>query len=276
MTYTEVVFTLTSSKDYQQDLLINALAEAGFDTFEETESGFNAYVPTPDFDENILRSVLASFDFPISYTTTEIQQQNWNQVWESNFSPIAIAGKCYVRATFHEPRPEYPYGIVIDPKMAFGTGHHQTTATVIELMLDETFQDKVVLDMGCGTGILSILADKLGAKEVVAIDNDRICYESTIENSQLNAATHVICVCGSEESIPSTLFDVVLANINRNILLHQMKDYAAALAKQGVLIISGFYTEDLTVLTEEARKFNLVLAESRSSDNWVAAKFLRD
>jgi len=275
MTYIEVVFFLTSNQDYHQDLLINALAEAGFDTFEETESGFNAYIRSDDFDEGTLKEIVDSFsaEISVSYLAKEIRQENWNQVWESNFSPIAIAGNCYVRATFHDPKPEYPYEIVIDPKMAFGTGHHQTTAAVMELMLSEDFEGKTVLDMGCGTGILAILANKLGASDIVAIDNDEVCYNSTIENSGLNNANAVKAVCGSEERIPEKEFDIILANINRNILLDQIQAYAGVLADTGTLIISGFFTEDLPLLSSEAEKYNLIFTESKIIDNWVAAKF---
>ena len=275
MTYIEVVFSLTSNQDYHQDLLINALAEAGFDTFEETESGFNAYIRSDDFDEETLKEAVDSLgpEVSVSYQVKEIRQENWNQVWESNFSPISIGGKVYVRATFHDPKPECPYEIVIDPKMAFGTGHHQTTAAVMELMLSEDFEGKTVLDMGCGTGILAILANKLGAGDVVAIDNDEVCYNSTIENSALNTAEVVEAIWGSDESIPEKVFDIVLANINRNILLQQIQAYARVLSDSGSLIISGFFTQDFEMLSSEAEKYNLIFTESKIIDNWVAAKF---
>src|ERR1700730_1959313 len=165
MNYYELRFTTKPIEEYQQDLLINELAEIGFDTFEEVEQGFKAYIPSADFNQALLEEHLvpyhAMFDF--TYDVNVIPQKNWNQVWESNFEPIQIRDKIYVRATFHPQKPEFPYEIVIDPKMAFGTGHHETTSMMMDLMLDADLKDKKMLDMGCGTGILAILASKLGA-----------------------------------------------------------------------------------------------------------------
>ncbi|HQS06819.1 MAG TPA: 50S ribosomal protein L11 methyltransferase, partial [Daejeonella sp.] len=169
MTYLELVFILHTAEEFHKDLLINALSEVGFDTFEDTDQGFKAYIPEFELDQSKVDSLAADFSelFSFTYTLNKIPHQNWNEVWESNFEPIQVAGKCYIRATFHEAHPEFEHEIVIDPKMAFGTGHHQTTALMMEFMLEEDFQGKKVLDMGCGTGILAILASKLGAKEVL-------------------------------------------------------------------------------------------------------------
>src|SRR6201985_171906 len=165
MDYYEILFTTITTEDYQQDLLINTLGQIGFDTFEELEFGFKAYIQADDFDKAVLDEALAAYRdmFTFSYEVTLIPQKNWNEVWESNFEPITISDKIFVRATFHEPRPEFEFEIVIDPKMAFGTGHHQTTSMMLELMLENDMAGKKVLDMGCGTGILAIMASKLGA-----------------------------------------------------------------------------------------------------------------
>src|SRR5690606_3531787 len=162
-----------------------------------------------------------------------IPHQNWNELWESNFEPLLIADRCYVRATFHEARPEYEFEIVIDPKMAFGTGHHQTTSLMIKLMMEEELKGKNVLDMGCGTGILGIFAYMLGASQVTAIDYDELCYQSALENAALNNYPQMQVICGSKEAIPNDTYDLILANINRNILLDQLEHYKAVLASNG-------------------------------------------
>lgn len=277
MNYYELLFTTITTEDYQQDLLIGALGDIGFDTFEEVDLGFKAYIPVDDFNEELLEEQLAPFRemFTFSYDITLIPQKNWNEVWESNFEPIEVSGQVFVRATFHAPRPEFPYEIIIDPKMSFGTGHHQTTAMMMQLILENDFKGKKVLDMGCGTAILAILASKLGAAELVAIDYDPICYDSTIENSALNNVTNITALCGSKEVIPNEQYDTILANINRNILLDQMESYAKVLKPGGEIYFSGFYeSPDLDIITDEARKYNLKYIAHKKDKEWVAAKFV--
>jgi ribosomal protein L11 methyltransferase len=277
MNYYELLFTTITPEDYLQDLLIGALGEIGFDTFEEVDLGFKAYIPVDDFNQEVLDNTLEVYRelFTFSYDITLIPQKNWNEVWESNFEPIEIGNQVFVRATFHQPRPEFPYEIVIDPKMAFGTGHHQTTAMMMALMLENDFASKRVLDMGCGTGILAILAAKLGAADVTAIDYDMICYESTIENSELNNIDNIQAICGSKEVIPDEQYDIILANINRNILLDQIARYAEVLKPGGEIYYSGFYeTPDLDIITEEARKYDLKYITHKKEKDWVAAKFI--
>ncbi len=278
MNYYELLFTTIPAEDYQQDLLINALGEIGFDTFEELDFGFKAYIPATDFDQVKLDAVLARYQemFSFSYEITLIPQKNWNEVWESNFEPLEIGGKIYVRATFHRSQPEFPFEIVIDPKMAFGTGHHQTTAMMLELMLENDFAGKKVLDMGCGTGILAIMASKLGAQTITAIDYDPVCYESTIENSKLNYIDNITALCGSKEVIPDKKFDTILANITRNILLDQLQYYSGALKPGGDVYLSGFYkTPDLDIITAKAGKHGLKYISHREDKDWVAAKFIK-
>ncbi len=278
MNYYELLFTTIPTEDYQQDLLINALGEIGFDTFEEVDFGFKAYIPSADFDQETLNETLAVYQdmFSFSYEITLIPQKNWNEVWESNFEPIEIGDKIFVRATFHQPKPEFPYEIVIDPKMAFGTGHHQTTSMMLEWALETDFAGKKVLDMGCGTGILAIMASKLGSGPVTAIDYDPVCYESTIENSALNNINNITALCGSKEVIPDEKYDIILANINRNILLDQMERYNEALLPGGEIYFSGFYeTPDLDIITEEAGKYGLKYISHKKNKDWVAAKFVK-
>lgn len=279
MNYFELLFTTLPTEDYHQDLLINALGEIGFDTFEELDFGFKAYIPADVFDQEQLDATLSAYRdmFSFSYEVTLIPQKNWNQVWESNFEPIQVGGKIYVRASFHEPQPEYLYEIVIDPKMAFGTGHHQTTSMMLEWMLETDFNNKRVLDMGCGTGILAIMAAKLGAATVTAIDYDQVCYDSTIENARLNNVTNIKALCGSKESIPNEKYDIILANINRNILIGQLPAYSRVLNYGGELYLSGFYEQpDLEIINTEAIMYHFRFINRKKGDEWVAAKYLKD
>jgi len=278
MDYYELLFTTHPAEDYQEDLLIDELAGIGFDTFEEIESGFKAYIPATEFNQQELDEHLKTYRamFSFNYEINLILQKNWNEVWESNFEPIQIRDRVYVRATFHPYRPEFPYEIVIDPKMAFGTGHHETTSMMMDLMLDADLSSKKVLDMGCGTGILAILTGKLGATDITAIDYDPVCYESTIENSALNNIDIIKALCGSKEAIPDQQYDIILANINRNILLDQMKRYSEVLKPGGEIYFSGFYeSPDLHIIREEAAKYSLKYVSHKKTKDWVAAKFIK-
>jgi ribosomal protein L11 methyltransferase len=278
MQYIQVTFTFSGIEEYQKDLLISELAEAGFNTFEDTESGFAAFIDFDDYNQNKLSEVLLQFEdeFIYNYTITEIAAQNWNEEWEKNFEPLIISDECYIRATFHEPQPQYRYEIVIDPKMAFGTGHHQTTTMMMQYILSSDLEGKKVLDMGCGTGILAILASKKGANTLLAIDNDEVCYQSTLENASLNHITNLEAACGGKEIIPESTFDVILANINRNILLDQINTYAGVLISGGSIFFSGFYeTPDLEMIEQECKKFNIIYKDHKKMGDWVAAHFIK-
>ena len=279
MKYCSVTFTFPTIEEWQRDLLIDTLGSIGYDTFENIDQGFVAYIPKSNLDVQALETVLLrevnGLDF--DYDINEIADQNWNKLWESNFQPITVDETCYVRATFHEPNLSIPYEIVIDPKMSFGTGHHQTTSMMLSYILENDFEGKEVLDMGCGTGILSILAVKRGAKHVLAIDYDEICVESVEENKLLNdVALFIDAELGSEERISGKVFDVILANINRNILMDQLHQYALSLKNGGQLYISGFYEgEDLHMLTQRAQSFGLAYQHKKVQDRWCAAKFIK-
>lgn len=278
MSYQEVVFIQNEGAEAYRDVMIAVLADLGFDTFEETEQGFKGYIPTALYNETAILNLLANYkeETHFSFSTSEIKHENWNTLWESNFHPISVADQVYVRATFHQPEPNFAYEIVIDPKMAFGTGHHQTTASVMELMLAEDFSGKKVLDMGCGTGILAILAKKVGAQAVDAIDYDPLCYESTIENTELNSMTDIQAILGGKEVIPNTSYGIILANINRNILLDQLDRYAQVLAPEGSLILSGFYEQpDLEIIKEAAQALGLRYVSHLVKQDWTAAKFIK-
>ncbi len=279
MEYTKVSFSFTDIQEYQQDILIAELGDIGFDTFEDTETGFDAFILTNQFDEEQLKSILIGYGDELHYTyvVSSIAPENWNEEWEKNFSPLIINDDCYVRATFHEHQPQYKYEIVIDPKMAFGTGHHQTTTMMMLYILEADMQDKTILDMGAGTGILGILAAKRGAKDIVAIDNDEVCYRSAMENASLNEIDNLTSLCGSKDVIPQQEFDVILANINRNILLDQIESYAAVLKQGGAIYFSGFYeTPDLDMIKAHCAKFSINYVDHKKMGDWVATKFVKN
>jgi ribosomal protein L11 methyltransferase len=279
MQYIQVTFTFGTIEDYQKDLLINDLAESGFNTFEDTDTGFSAFIEFDLYSQVNLTAVLSQFEdeFTYTYTVEEIEGQNWNEEWEKNFQPLIIADQCYVRATFHPAQPQYAYEIVIDPKMAFGTGHHQTTTMMMQYVLQADLAGKTVLDMGCGTGILAILAAKRGASKLVAIDYDDVCYQSTLENTALNNIKNIEAICGGKEVIPAISFDVILANINRNILLDQIPAYAKVLVSGGYIFFSGFYENpDLDMIKVACKEFNLVYNDHQKIGDWVAAQFIKN
>ncbi|RZF61568.1 50S ribosomal protein L11 methyltransferase [Sphingobacterium corticibacterium] len=278
MKYSSVAFTSSSIEDWQRDLLIDSLGTIGYDTFEQLEQGFIAYIPTVSLDVQALETMLLqeAVGFDIHYTIKEIEDQNWNELWESNFQPIMVDDICYVRATFHAPKPDVPYEIIIDPKMSFGTGHHQTTSMMLSYILENDFKDKEVLDMGCGTGILAILAVKCGARQVLAVDYDEVCVESVAENKVRNNIVPIDAELGSDERIKDRMFNVILANINRNILMDQFEQYGRSTRPGGELYISGFYDgEDLEILTQRAQSVGFIYQHKKVQDRWCAAKFVR-
>ncbi|UKJ09023.1 50S ribosomal protein L11 methyltransferase [Solitalea lacus] len=279
MNYLELVFLVDDPEGFVKDVLIGELSEIGFDTFEDTSKGFKAYIQADKFDETALDSQLLPYkdQFKFSYLKSIIPHRNWNEVWESNFEPVTVADKLHIRATFHPERSnEFPLEIVIDPKMAFGTGHHETTYLMSEWLLQTEVEGKKVLDMGCGSGILAILASKLGAEELLAVDIDPVCVSSTVENAQLNDIDNIETGLGDIGDVNDTGFELILANINRNILIQHMAHYADMLVDEGELIMSGFYeTPDLAIIQEEAAKYDLKYINHYTRNNWVAAKFVK-
>jgi len=254
------------------EILIAELGYAGFESFVETESGVEAFIQKPEWNENILDDIhiLNSDEFEITYTTKEIEQVNWNKEWEKNFNPIVVDDICGVRAPFHE-KSDVIYDIVIEPKMSFGTGHHETTHMMIQHLLKADLENQKVLDMGCGTGVLAILAEMRGAQPIDAIDIDNWCYLNTVENVERNQCKHITAYEGDVSLLEDKKYDVVIANINRNILLKDISMYAKTLKSKGQLFLSGFYSEDLELITKECNANNLEFVNSLDRNNWIAA-----
>ena len=257
------------------EILIAELGYAGFESFVETADGVTAYIQKEEWFDTILNDIqiLKSEEFQISYTYDEIAQTNWNAEWEKSFQPIVVDNECTVRAPFHD-KPNTKYDIIIEPKMSFGTGHHETTHMMIQHILQNDFQNKSVLDMGCGTGVLAILAEKNGAKQLDAIDIDNWCYLNSLENIERNKCSKISVLEGDASLLNGKKYDVIIANINRNILLHDLKTYIACLNPKGLLFLSGFYNNDIPIIEAECNKHMLKLEEKIEKNNWVALKFL--
>lgn len=257
------------------EILIAELGYAGFESFVETETGVTAYIQKKEWHDAILDDIyiLGSDEFNISYTFEDIEQTNWNEEWEKNFNPIIVDDACSVRAPFHS-KPETEYDIIIEPKMSFGTGHHETTHMMIQHILKNDFKEKSVLDMGCGTGVLAILAEMKGAKPIDAIDYDNWCYLNSLENVERNNCDHITVLEGDASLLKDQKYDTIIANINRNILLNDMAAYTKCLNANGALFLSGFYVDDIPAIEEECNKQGLTYVERLEKNKWVALKFV--
>jgi ribosomal protein L11 methyltransferase len=271
--YIEYNFTL-SPKEPTTEILIAELGNAGFESFVESEEGVTAYIQKTEWRTNILEDifVLNSDEFSIEYKYNEVAQTNWNAEWEKNFEPIQVDDLVSIRAPFHD-NPNLKYDIVIEPKMSFGTGHHETTHMMVQHLLKLDLENKKVLDMGCGTGILAIFAEMKGAKPLDAIDIDNWCYENSLENVARNNCENISVYEGDASLLTGKKYDVIIANINRNILLIDMKVYTNCLNEKGILLLSGFYEADIPVIDAEVSKFGLTLETTIQRNNWVALKY---
>ncbi len=269
--YLVVEFTIEPTEP-GRDILLANLDLLAYDSFEETDSGLKAYILENDFDSEALKQlpVFTSKEFSISYQTDRLENKNWNEEWETHYEPIDIDGQVYIRAPFHATPENYPHIIEIMPKMSFGTGHHQTTRLMSRLILKMDLEGKKVLDMGTGTGILAILAAYKKADHILAIDNFEWAVENTRENVERNHCTNIEARLGDAEALSGLHFDTVLANINRNVLLEDMKTYIETLPNGGELAISGFFEGDFHLLHEEASSAGMELQHKEREDRWVA------
>ena len=270
MNYIEIKVNI-DSVTMARDIVVAELGEIGFESFVESEEGIDAYIQEPLFDEGLMKN-LSCFnhtDFKVNYIKNFIQEQNWNEVWEQSFDSINVNNNCMVRAPFHEPNKNIEFDIIIEPKMSFGTGHHETTFLMIQELLAMDLNAKTVLDMGCGTGVLAILAEQKKAIKILAVDIDDWAFENTLDNIVKNNCSKIEVLKGGAECIQNKKFDVIIANINRNILLQDLKNYSNSLNKNGHVLLSGFFSSDKDLLMEEANKNGLTLSNLNSKNDWT-------
>ncbi len=260
-----------------KDMFMELLGTIGFDSFMDTDDGLEAYCKEQDYKETELDEILQMEQFAnVSLLKKElIPDQDWNATWEASYEPVVINELCRIRAPFHQVEGSYKYDLIIEPKMSFGTAHHETTSQIIELMLQSDFTGLDVLDMGSGTGVLAILAKKLGSATTVAIDNDEWAYRNALDNIRLNNENEIVVELGDAGSLNNRQFDLILANINRNILLRDMKEYVKCLLDGGKIFFSGFYEEDLKLIAKEAESLGLKYISHVTKNNWTAAVFMK-
>lgn len=277
MEYTKVSFIIKPNTQTAQEILTAQLAQFAFDSFEETTDGLNAYIPTSEYSAQDVKSIqiLHGDEFAISFEAEAMPDQNWNETWEKYyFDPIVIDNKCVIHSAFHTDVPKAQYHILIEPKMAFGTGHHETTGLMVKHIMEMDFAKKNVLDMGCGTGILGILAAMRGAKKVLGIDIEEWAFNNAKENISNNHINTMEVLCGDASLLGEQKFDVILANINRNILLEDISKYKKVLNDGGTLLLSGFYNNDLEVIDKECKLNNLIKKTAKEDNNWVAVAYM--
>lgn len=278
MKYIEVSFTVTPQSETACDIIAALTAELGFESFVPSTEGTVGYVPANLYNEEAVAAILTDFPMPdttVTFVSREMEDKNWNEEWEKNFfEPIVVDNRCVIHSTFHKDYPEALYDIIINPQMAFGTGHHQTTRLIISYLLDIDLTDKTVLDMGCGTSILAILASMRGAKTLTAIDIDEWCVNNSIDNLALNNINNIKVFQGDASSLATEgPFDVIIANINRNILLADMQYYVARMNEGAEIYFSGFYESDLPMIKDEAERLGLTFLSHRVEKEWTAAQF---
>jgi ribosomal protein L11 methyltransferase len=256
------------------EILMAELGELEFESFTETETGIEAYIQKEFWDEKMLDQIeiLKSNEFKINYTFKEIEQVNWNIEWEKNFEPLDVEGICHIRAPFH-PKKNTQFEIIIEPKMSFGTGHHETTHMMIQHLLNIDVNGLKTLDMGCGTAILAILAEMKGAKPIDAIDIDNWCYLNSIENAERNNCSNITVYEGDANMLKDNQYDLIIANINRNILLNDMPAYVQSLNSNGIILFSGFYTEDIDAINKACVENGLEYISKLERNNWASLKY---
>ncbi|SFL39290.1 50S ribosomal protein L11 methyltransferase [Proteiniphilum acetatigenes] len=276
MQYIQVQFNCEPNTEVLTDVLSAQLGEIGFESFVRTETGLEAYIPLPVLSLEKVDQLLSDFplEAEITYSYSEMEDKNWNEEWEKNyFQPVVIDDVLCIHSSFHKIGGEFRYCILIDPKMSFGTGHHQTTELMMRELLKMDLQGKSLLDMGCGTAVLAILASMRGASPVTAVDIDEWAYHNAMENARLNGIDNINLLQGGAELLGDETYDVILANINRNILLQDIPAYTQVLNKNGVLIMSGFYKEDIPAIRAAAEAQGLTYGHFSEIDQWVTAIF---
>ncbi len=276
MDYQKVSLVISPDNQLNRDIVMAELGELGFESFVENTNDIEAYIPAKEWDEAKLAGLGLNDLFSVTWSAETIADQNWNEVWEKNyFEPLLIAGTCLIRAPFHKVYPDAEFEIVIEPKMAFGTGNHETTSMMVETMLGLDLKGKQILDMGCGTGILAMLASMKGAKRITAIDIDQWAYESTVENAKLNQCLNIEARLGDAALLTNQHFDLIFANIHKNVLLNDLPSYNSVLNPDGLLLLSGFYEEDLNDISHKANSLSLVLLNSLTRNKWTVAVFTK-
>lgn len=279
MKYLEFTFHTTPCTEIVNDVLSAVLGEAGFESFVEQTDGIAAYIQKDLYNETVLKEALADFPLPdtqVEYAYQEAEDKDWNEEWEKNFfQPIVIGDRCVIHSTFHKDYPQAEYDIVINPQMAFGTGHHETTSSILGELLDADLKGKSVLDMGCGTSILAILASMRGADPVTAIDIDDWCVNNSRDNIALNHINNITVELGDASLLKGRKpFDVIIANINRNILLNDLPAYTACMHSGSEIYMSGFYVEDIPAIRERGESLGLEFVHYREKHNWAAVKLI--
>ena len=278
MDYKKAIINFTPFEEWLRDVLIAQLGETGYDSFLETETGFEAFIPENQFDNETVNQIINAWgeDFTFEISFENNKSRNWNEEWEKNyFKPLVVGNECVVRAPFHTDFPKAKYEIVIEPNMAFGTGNHETTSMMLEYIMEENMEGKNVLDMGCGTGILGILASMKGAAKITAIDIDEWSFKGTGENAVLNKIGNIEVKLGDVSLLDNEKYDIILANIQRNVLLADLPAYSKCLNKNGKIFLSGFYTEDIPSIKTKAEETGLKDAGFKTKNNWVAYLFLK-
>lgn len=277
MEYSELNFTINPCNDSTREILAAELNELGFEGFIETDAGFTTFIISGELNISAANSLLLQLrqnNIDVSFEVNSILQQNWNSEWEKNSTPVKINDTCTIKAPFHGDTPKTKYELIIQPDMTFGTGHHETTQLMISEMLIMDFHEKCVLDMGCGTGVLAILASKLGAKNITAADIDNRAFENTLENIKLNSISNVQVVSATSKLTEKT-FDIILANITKNIIISNAKKFTEMLDCKGVLICSGFFEDDLSEIEIELKISGLNLTYKQIKNNWIVARFIK-
>jgi len=275
MIYEEFIITIAKEFKDIEDIVVALLSQTSFESFVTEGNMVKAYIPQKDIDENAISEIIKQIeeDFNIVLKRTLIPDENWNKEWEKDFDPIFINENCVIHLPSHKINPLPEYDILIQPDMAFGTGHHATTFLIASLLFEEKIYNKTICDAGCGSGVLSILSSKLGAKEIFAYDIDEWSYKSSKKNIKLNKIKNIKLALGDKRQIKNKKFDVFIANINRNILLEDVEAFSETLERKGILIVSGFYDEDLSLIEKNFEKYNLKLSKVKVKNHWLTAVF---